>query len=88
MVLMTFGEMIIFPFSNAWALEKAKRGKQGEYMALYSIAFSISHVFAHNAGMLSISHYGYEFSWYAATIVGLFGILLLLLLNKIMSKSA
>ena len=82
MFLMTIGEMIIFPFSNAWALERAKRGKQGEYMALYSISFSISHVFAHNSGMVSISRFGYEVSWYGATIIGLIGILLLLLLKK------
>ncbi len=83
MLLMTVGEMIVFPFSNAWALERAKRGKQGAYMALYSIAFSLSHIFAHNSGMLSISSFGYEISLYGATAIGLLGILLLLLLRKL-----
>ncbi|NCO64285.1 MAG: MFS transporter, partial [Flavobacteriia bacterium] len=41
MLLMTFGEMIAFPFSNAFAMDRAKKGNQGEYMALYSISFSI-----------------------------------------------
>ena len=88
MVLMTLGEMIVFPFSNAWALERAKRGRPGIYMALYSISFSISHIFAHNSGMLSISNFGYDFSWYAATVIGLLGILLLLLLKKLMKKAS
>lgn len=88
MILMTVGEMIIFPFSNAWALDRAKRGRQGEYMALYGISFSISHIFAHNSGMLSIANFGYEISWYAATVIGLMGILLLLLLKKLMKRSA
>ena len=82
MLLMTVGEMIVFPFSNAWALERAKRGKQGEYMALYSIAFSFAHIFAHNSGMLSISNFGYETSWFAATFIGLMGILLILWLKN------
>ena len=86
MILMTLGEMIVFPFSNAWALDRAKRGKQGEYMALYSISFSISHIFAHNSGMQSISNFGYEISWYGATVIGLIGILLILLLKKLMRK--
>ncbi len=86
MLLMTVGEMIVFPFSNAWGLNRAKRGRQGEYMALYSISFSISHIFAHNSGMLSIANFGYELSWYGATIIGLIGILLLLLLKKLMRK--
>ncbi len=81
MILMTFGEMIIFPFSNAWALERAKKGKQGEYMAMYNIAFSLAHIFAHNSGMRSISNFGYQISWYGATSIGLLGIFLLLFLN-------
>ena len=82
MILMTLGEMIAFPFSNAFAMDRAKRGNQGEYMALYSIAFSISHVFAHNSGMQSIAVNGYEFTWYIATVISFLGIMLLLLLQK------
>ena len=35
MFLMTVGEMIAFPFSNAFAVERAKKGNQGEYGILY-----------------------------------------------------
>lgn len=87
MLLMTLGEMIAFPFSNAFAMERAKRGNQGEYMALYTIAFSISHVFAHNLGMRSIARFGFEWTWYGICLVCLLGILLLLLLNKSLKKS-
>ncbi|MEN8788172.1 MAG: MFS transporter [Flavobacteriaceae bacterium] len=88
MILMTFGEMIIFPFSNAWALERAKHGKQGEYMAIYSIAFSFAHIFAHNSGMRSISNFGYEITWFGASFIGLLGILLFLFLkNRLERKS-
>ena len=82
MLLMTIGEMIAFPFSNAFAMERSKKGNYGEYMALYSIAFSISHVFAHNYGMRSISNYGFNFTWYAIGLICILGILLLLLLKK------
>ena len=58
-ILMTFGEMLTFPFSNSFAMEYSNRGKRGEYMALYSIAFSISHVFSHNLGMQSIFHFDF-----------------------------
>ncbi len=78
MVFMTIGEMIAFPFSNAFAMDRSRRGKQGEYMALYSISFSISHIFAHNSGMLSIAHLGFKSTWYGAVIIGILGILLLL----------
>ena len=83
MLLMTLGEMIAFPFSNAIAMERSKRGNQGEYMALYSIAFSISHIFAHNYGMHSIANNGYTFTWNVITVISVLGILLLLLLKRI-----
>ncbi|MBU2019439.1 MAG: MFS transporter [Bacteroidetes bacterium] len=63
MVCMSFGEMFAFPFSNAFAMERAKVGKLGQYMGLYSIAFSISHVIGHNAGMQFVSRLGFPYTW-------------------------
>lgn len=71
MLLMTLGEMIAFPFSNAFAMERAKKGNQGEYMALYSIAFSISHIFSHNSGMQLINSVGFDATWFIVTVVSL-----------------
>ncbi|TNM50854.1 MFS transporter, partial [Streptomyces sp. NP160] len=33
MLFMTVGEMIAFPFSNAFAMDRAKKGKQGQYLS-------------------------------------------------------
>ncbi len=63
MMLMTIGEMIAFPFSNAFAMDRAKKGNQGEYMALYSIAFSFAHIFSHNSGMQLVNSLGFESTW-------------------------
>lgn len=63
MFFMTIGEMIAFPFSNAFAMQRAKRGNQGEYMALYSIAFSVAHIFGHNTGMQLVANIGFEQTW-------------------------
>ncbi|MGB5417442.1 MDR family MFS transporter [Algibacter sp.] len=82
MFLMTIGEMIAFPFSNAFALERAKKGNQGEYMALYSIAFSMSHIFGHKAGMQMIDSWGFENTWYMVTLIGGFCVLLFLILKS------
>ncbi len=63
MIFLTLGEMIAFPFSNSFALKRAEGGKQGSYMALYSIAFSIGHIFGHNSGMQMINKFGYAPTW-------------------------
>lgn len=86
MFLMTIGEMIAFPFSNAFAVERAKKGNQGEYMALYSIAFSLSHIFSHNLGMQMIEKYGFEFTWNAVGTFAFMGVLVLLVLVNVLKR--
>lgn len=83
MLLMTVGEMIVFPMSNAFALEKAKKGRQGQYMALYSIAFSFSHLFGHNSGMQLVDRFGFDNTWYSMVGLCVITILLFLLLKNI-----
>lgn len=86
MLFMTIGEMIGFPFSNTFALTRADKGKQGSYMALYSIAFSLSHIFGHNSGMQLISKFDYFFTW--NVMIALSGIAcgLLLYLRYLLKK--
>ncbi|SFZ92215.1 Predicted arabinose efflux permease, MFS family [Flaviramulus basaltis] len=82
MLLMTFGEMIAFPFSNAFAVDRAKKGNQGEYMALYSISFSIAHIFGHNAGLQMTAHLGYDNTWYIITGIAVICAIILFSLNE------
>ncbi|RDK84742.1 MFS transporter [Marinirhabdus gelatinilytica] len=64
MILMTLGEMVESPFSNALALEMAPKGRKGSYMGLYSMSFSLSHIFGHNGGMNLADKLGYDITWY------------------------
>ena len=85
MILMTIGEMVAFPFSNAFALQRAKRGNQGEYMALYSIGFAIAHILGHNTGMQFVDRFGFEFTWYFITGLMFLSVLILIYLNRKMA---
>jgi predicted MFS family arabinose efflux permease len=84
MLLMTIGEMIAFPFSNAFAMQRAKQGNQGEYMALYSISFSMAHIFGHNAGMQMVSNIGFDNTWYIITMLAALCVILLFILKQFM----
>ena len=86
MLFMTIGEMIAFPFSNAFAVERAQKGNQGEYMALYAIAFSLSHIFSHNVGMQMVDKYGFEFTWNVITVFALVGVVILFWLLVLLKK--
>jgi len=86
MLLMTIGEMIAFPFSNAFVIDRAKKGNQGEYMAFYSISFSAAHIFGHNSGMQLVDAFGFNNTWTFITILGFIGVLCLWILMKVVKK--
>jgi len=87
MLLMTFGEMLNFPFLNAFAMDRAEHyNNQAEYMALFTMSFSIAHIFAHNSGMQLINRFGYTATWYIMGGLLLLSILFLIWLRNIIKK--
>ena len=87
MLLMTIGEMIGSPFSNALALEMAPKGRKGSYMGMYSMSFSISHIIGHNGGMNMVENLGYHDTWYYVFAFLIAISLLTLWLYRLLKKS-
>jgi predicted MFS family arabinose efflux permease len=81
-VFMSVAEMLFFPFSNAYAMERAKRGKMGQYMALYSIAFSFAHIFGHNSGLHLSEAFGFSLTWWIMIAIAVFGIGIFTIISK------
>lgn len=86
MLLMTVGEMIAFPFSNAFAVERAKKGNQGEYMGLYTISFSLAHIFSHNSGMQLVDKFGFETTWNIIIALSIIGVIILYFLMRMLKN--
>ncbi len=80
-LLITMGEIIAFPFSNSFAMNRANRGNKGEYMALYTIAFSFAHIFSHNGGLQLIDKLGFYTTWFLIGGLGLIAVFLLLVVK-------
>jgi predicted MFS family arabinose efflux permease len=74
-VIITFGEILSFPFSNAFAMGRAPRGQEGRYMALYTMSFSLAHIVSSKVGLEIIGNFGYATNWF---IMGSFGVLAML----------
>ncbi len=70
MVLITVGEMIAFPFTNTFAINRAKKGSEGIYMAWYSIAFSFAHILCPVISFAIIEKFGYRTNWTITAIYG------------------
>ncbi len=76
MIIITVAEMLAFPFTNAFAMTRAVKGKEGLYMALYTMAFSLAHIFSAKTGMEVIDRFGFDANWYLMGFLSLIAVLL------------
>ncbi len=86
MLLITLGEMLAFPFTNNFAMNRAPLGNEGRYLALYSMAFSCAHIFSAKTGMEVIARFGFIANWFLMGTLGLLAVLLMLWLRKILES--
>lgn len=87
MSLITFGEMLGFPYTNRFALSRAKEGFEGSYMALYAMAFSLSHIFSSKIGLSIVDSFGYQINWLITGTYGLIAVILSYWLNNRVKKN-
>jgi predicted MFS family arabinose efflux permease len=66
MVLLTFSEIFAMPFMISYTLRKAGAHNRGQYLGLYSTAFSAAFILAPYLGTRLISNFGYATLWWAA----------------------
>lgn len=81
-ILLTFAEMIGFPYTNAFALSRAKTGSEGSYMALYTMSFALAFIVGPKIGMDIIENYGYTINWIITGSYSLLAIILSIWLQK------
>ena len=64
MILMTVGEMLSLPFVASMALNFTNDKNRGQYMALFTMTYSVSHIIAPNIGLQVAEHFGFSSLWY------------------------
>ena len=69
MLVITFGEMMLFPFVNTFWTSRSKEHNRGQYAALYTIAFSLAHVLAPTIGSQVVKHFGFSVLWYLVFVI-------------------
>jgi predicted MFS family arabinose efflux permease len=85
MLVISFGEMLGFPFTNSFAISRAPKGKEGKFMALYTMSFALAHIFSAKFGMFIIDLYGYNSNWFLMGVLGLIAVILTFWLKKLIS---
>lgn len=83
-LLVGFGEILNFPYSNTWALKRGSRGSLGQYMGAYTMMFSLAFLIAPILGTQILNAYGFEVLWYSMAGMNLLSVIgFLLIRNKI-----
>ena len=70
MVVLTVGEMLSMPITNAVVAERAGAGSVGRYMGVYTLAFSTSFVLGPIAGTAIYQNFSPQALWYGTGAVG------------------
>jgi predicted MFS family arabinose efflux permease len=83
-VLLTFGEIFAFPFSNAVALNRAPKGQEGQYMGLFTMSFSLAHIACSKTGLDIIAHFGYQINWIFMGSLGMLAAFCCICLNRML----
>jgi len=85
-ILITFGQILLFSFSNTFAFARAVNGYEGKYMAFYAMSFSAAQILSPKIGFSVIQNYNYFYNWLLMALLGLIGITLYYLLDKNISQ--
>lgn len=83
-VLLTFGEIFAFPFSNAVALDRAPKGQEGQYMGLFTMSFSLAHIACSKTGLDVIAHFGYQTNWIVMGSLGMLAVFCCIWLQRML----
>ncbi|MBS1921612.1 MAG: MFS transporter [Bacteroidetes bacterium] len=68
MLIITLGEMLMFPFVNTFWVSRSQEHNRGQYASIYTISFSLANVLAPTIGSQIINHFGFNTLWY--TVAG------------------
>ncbi len=72
MVIITFGEMLLFPFMNNFWVQRSTDSNRGQYAALYTMAFSAAIVLAPTIASQIATRQGYAVLWTVDFVLCLF----------------
>jgi MFS family permease len=59
-IVITFSEIFAMPFMMNYSLSRPKKERQGQYSALYSIAYGIANIAAPSVGLGIAAAYGFD----------------------------
>jgi predicted MFS family arabinose efflux permease len=85
-IFITFGQLLLFSFSNTFAYNQAAKGQEGKYMAFYAMSFSAAQIISPKIGFAIIEEFSYFYNWLFMGVIGIVAIYLYYQLDKIIES--
>jgi predicted MFS family arabinose efflux permease len=86
MIIITFGEMLLFPFMNNFWVARSTERSRGQYAAAYTMSFSLAIVLAPTFASQIASRAGFSVLWLINFLVCIIGALGFYFLKKSMTR--
>lgn len=67
--ILCVSEILAMPYMSTVFVQSSNDSNRGAYMGMYSLAFSVSHIFSPYAGTYTIEHWGFETLWWATGVI-------------------
>jgi predicted MFS family arabinose efflux permease len=77
-------EILAMPFMSTVIVKNSEENNRGAYMGLYSLSFSVAHIFSPFLGTLTVERFGFEALWWATGILAVIVAIGFYFLMKIM----
>jgi predicted MFS family arabinose efflux permease len=74
-VIISFGEIYVMPFSFTYVSKLAGANRTGQYMALYTLAYAFSHIVSPFLGTQIIHRFGFNTLWVTLGVLSAFSFL-------------
>jgi predicted MFS family arabinose efflux permease len=71
-IFITFGEIMTLPFMNTFVVGRSTPQNRGEYSAIYTMAYSIAHIFSSLIGTQVINLWGFFTLWFLIPVICIF----------------
>lgn len=85
-LVISFSEILSMPFMSTFVLERSRPSTRGQYMALYTVAYSVAHIVAPILGTQVVAWAGFAMLWKVLIFISLVTIIGFVALNAFQSK--
>ena len=68
MFLLSVSEILVMPFVASIAIRRAPKGREGSYMGMNGLSFSLAHIISPLVGTFIADHFGFQVLWVSTSI--------------------